>query len=267
MEMQSKVVMVDPSLAAAWLAKNVQHNRPMRKITVAGYAEQMKTGQWHLTHQGVAFDVTGALIDGQHRLAAIVQANVIVPMMVTMNAPAVSFETLDCGIKRTVADRLVMNQKVVAALSGATKICRDRNIRVNEHDVRELSRTPFGEFASAICEATSTSAKVFSSAAVVIAAAVACVEGQDLDWVIEQRRMLIVPRYEDNETRVLAYFRRRFQNHRGITSVLNNLEIVACALPVFDSTPWNQTKMTLHEGWQMKVKNRVRNAIGYNEGE
>ena len=267
MEMKSKVVMIDPSLAAAWLAKNAQYNRPMRKTVVTNYAEQMKAGQWQLTHQGVAFDVNGILIDGQHRLAAIVQANVIVPLMVTVNAPAVSFEMLDCGLKRTVADRLVMNAKVVAALSGAIQICRDRNMRVNEHDVRELSSTPFGQFASAICEGKSTTARVFSSAAVVIAAAVACVEGEDLDWVMEQRRILILPRYEDNETRVLSYFRRRFQNDRVNSSVSHNLEIVACALPVFHSAPWNQTKMTLKDGWQIKLKNRVRAAIGYNEGE
>lgn len=267
MEMKSKVMMVDPSLAAAWLAKNAQHNRPMRKTTVASYAEQMQAGQWQLTHQGVAFDVNGILIDGQHRLAAIVQANVIVPMMVTVNAPAVSFETLDCGIKRTVADRLVMNAQVVAALSGAIRIAKDKQAKVTEHEVRELSVTRFGQCVIAICESTNTNVRIFSSAAVVIAAAIACVEGEDLDWVIEQRRILIAPRYEDHKTRVSEYFRRRFQDQRVSTNMKVYLEILACALPVFDSAPWNQTKMQLKDGWMLKLKNRVRDAIGYNKGE
>jgi hypothetical protein len=266
-EMKSKVMMVDPGLAAAWLAKNAQHNRPMRKNTVAGYAQQMQAGQWHLTHQGVAFDVHGALIDGQHRLAAIVQANVMLPMMVTVNAPSVSFESLDCGIKRTVADRLVMNAKLVSVLSAAIRISVDRHRKVNEHEVRALSSAPFGQFASAICEANSTTARVFSSSAVVVAAAAACVEGQDLDWVIEQRRILIVPRYEDNKTRVSEYFRRRFEHERVTTNSEINLEIVACALRVFDPAPWTGVKMNLHSGWKLQVKNRVRAAIGYNEGE
>jgi hypothetical protein len=267
MEMKSKVVMVDPALAASWLAKNVQHNRPMRKTTVAGYAQQMQAGHWHLTHQGVAFDVNGALIDGQHRLAAIVQANVMLPMMVTVNAPSVSFESLDCGIKRTVADRLVMNAKLVSVLSAAIRISDDRHRKVNEYEVRALSNTPFAQFASAICDASSTTARVFSSSAVVIAAAAACVEGQDLDWVIEQRRILIVPRYEDNETRALAYFRRRFQHEHVRTNAEINLEIIACALRVFDPVPWTGVKMNLKAGWKLQVKNRIRAAIGYNEGE
>lgn len=267
MEMKSKVVMVDPSLAAAWLTKNAQNNRPMRKTTVANYAEQMQAGQWQLTHQGVAFGVNGALIDGQHRLAAIVQANVIVPMMVTVNAPLTSFEMLDCGVKRTVADRLVMDPRVVAVLSGAIKTAKNKQSKVTEYDVRELSGTQFGQFATAICESTNQNIRLFSSAPVAIAAAVACVEGEDVDWVIEQRRILIAPRYEDHKTRVSEYFRRRFQDQRVTTGMQIYLEIMACALPVFDSKPWNQTKMQLKEGWQLKLKNRVREAIGYNEGE
>ena len=267
MEMKSNVMMVDPALAASWLAKNTQHNRPRRPVVVAGYAEQMKAGQWHLTHQGVAFDVNDALIDGQHRLAAIVQANVIVPMMVTVNAPSVSFEMLDCGVKRTVADRLVMDARVVAALSGAIRIARDKQSKVTEHDVRALRHTQFGEFASAICAANLTNVRVFSSSAVVIAAAVACVEGQDLEWVMDQRRMLCKKEYHDTLTRVAEYFHNRFKEMRVVASSGVNLEIVACALRVFDPAPWTQTKMQLKDGWQPKVKNRIRAAIGYDKGE
>lgn len=267
MEMQSKVMMIDPSLAAALLAKNAQHNRPIRKTTVASYAEQMQAGQWKLTHQGVAFDVNDVLIDGQHRLAAIVKANVIVPMMVTINAPALSFESLDCGIKRTVADRLVMDRKLVSVLTCAILIARDRHERVSEHEIRELSGTRFGQFARAICESNQSNVRVFSAAAVAVAATVNCVEGQDLDWVIEQRRILIADRYEDPKTRVLEYFRRRFKDSRVVNNHTSNMELVACALPVFNKAPWNQTKMQLTDGWLLKVKNRIRDAIGYNKGE
>ena len=266
-KMTSSVVMVDPVLATQWLAKNAQHNRPMRKTTVAGYAQQMQAGQWHLTHQGVAFDVSGMLIDGQHRLAAVVQANAVVPMMVTFDAPAMSFESLDCGIKRTVADRLVMDARVVAALSGAIRIAKDKNARVPEHEVRALSLTTFGQITSTICESNSKHVKVFSSSPIVIAAAVACAEGADLDWVIEERRMLIAPRYEDDRTRVSEYFSRRFQGQRVTASGQINMELVACALRVFDPAPWTITRMQLTDGWLPRVKNRVRSAIGYEKGE
>ena len=267
MEMQSKVVMVDPALAASWLAKNAQDNRPMRKTTVANYADQMQAGQWKLTHQGVAFDMNDVLIDGQHRLAAIVKANVIVPMMVTVNVPALSFESLDCGIKRTVGDRLVMDRKLVSVLTCAILIAKDRHERVSEHEIRELSGTRFGQFARAICESNQSNVRVFSASSVTLAAAVNCVEGQDLDWVIEQRRILICPRYDDHKTRVSEYFRRRFQDSRVVNNHTSNMELVACALPVFNKAPWNQTKMQLTNGWLLKVKNRVRDAIGYSKGE
>ena len=38
-------------------------------------ARDMKAGHWRLTHQGIAFDPAGVLIDGQHRLWAIVESD------------------------------------------------------------------------------------------------------------------------------------------------------------------------------------------------
>jgi len=35
-----------------------------------GFAEAMRRGEWMVTHQGIAFDTQGVLVDGQHRLAA-----------------------------------------------------------------------------------------------------------------------------------------------------------------------------------------------------
>jgi hypothetical protein len=49
---------------------------PLSKRTVRDFAEAMRRGDWRLTHQGIAFDASGALVDGQHRLAAIVEADV-----------------------------------------------------------------------------------------------------------------------------------------------------------------------------------------------
>ena len=62
----NEVVDITPSLAASWLDKN-EHNRPVNWNYVAQLARDMKTGRFTCTHQGIAFDTQGHLIDGQHR--------------------------------------------------------------------------------------------------------------------------------------------------------------------------------------------------------
>ena len=103
MAMETKVMTITPEMARTMLAQNMTGNRPVQKETVHNYARQMKYGKWNLTHQGIAFDEDGKLIDGQHRLSAIVEANMPVQMNVTYGVtrtPGQVF-TIDMGRKRT----------------------------------------------------------------------------------------------------------------------------------------------------------------------
>ncbi|WP_229670449.1 hypothetical protein [Microlunatus endophyticus] len=68
----------------------------------------MKRGDWKVTHQGVAVDTNGVLVDGQHRLAAVIEAGVSVEMTVFMDVPADTFDVLDTGKKRNAADVLAI---------------------------------------------------------------------------------------------------------------------------------------------------------------
>jgi hypothetical protein len=57
---------ITPSRAAELLAANTT-NRPLSRPVVRGFAEAMRRDEWLVTHQGIAFDVNGVLVDGQHR--------------------------------------------------------------------------------------------------------------------------------------------------------------------------------------------------------
>lgn len=103
---------VTPEMAARWLKNNFR-NRPMSEHVIKAYATDMKNGVWHPTHQGIAFNDADALIDGQHRLMAIVRAKVTVRMMVTFGLKSKiagsDMTTMDCvdrGRTRSVADQL-----------------------------------------------------------------------------------------------------------------------------------------------------------------
>ncbi len=73
---------ISPELATKML-EGSYGNRKRRPHLVAVYAEAMKRGQWRTTHQGLAIDEAGNLLDGQHRLLAVVKSGVTVRMMVT----------------------------------------------------------------------------------------------------------------------------------------------------------------------------------------
>lgn len=77
---------VSPELAKRWLESN-KHNRRLSVSTVMRYAADMKAGQWKLNGEPIQFSEDGELKNGQHRLAAIVMADIPVKMSVIFGVP------------------------------------------------------------------------------------------------------------------------------------------------------------------------------------
>lgn len=85
--MKTKLQKITPAMAEKWLATPNTKNRKLRQRTVEAFAADMRRGKWHITHQGIAFDEAGNLLDGQHRLAAIVKSGCTIEMLVTTGLP------------------------------------------------------------------------------------------------------------------------------------------------------------------------------------
>lgn len=102
--MRPEVINVDPQMAAEWLKKNIPNNRSISKAKE--YDFDMRMGNWLTTHQGIAFDTNGNLIDGQNRLTAIVSSGITIEMLVVFDCDPKSLEVLDTGRKRTLGDTL-----------------------------------------------------------------------------------------------------------------------------------------------------------------
>lgn len=102
--MYTKIEVIGPQTAAAYLNSN-KNNRPVRQRWVDALAAMMERGEFTLTHQGIAFSVDGDLIDGQHRLHAIIQSGKTVQMCVTRGAEPDTYKTIDSGAVRLPSDR------------------------------------------------------------------------------------------------------------------------------------------------------------------
>lgn len=149
-KMETFVMTVTPEMAESLLVFNVpptQHcngnsqrpikQRILRKSNIENFAKLIKQGEFRLTHQGIAFmgDMVNPkrLLDGQHRLHAIVKTGIPVKMMVSWNCPEELFSAIDTGASRTFRDRYGWNNKQVsivksiseiASLSGLTKMSK-----------------------------------------------------------------------------------------------------------------------------------------------
>jgi len=100
-------VSVTPAMAAEWLKLN-SLNRPIRRQTVSKYASVMRSGQWVRSPEAIGFDVNGRLIDGQHRLTAVVESGVTVEFLVVRNLPVGVFDVIGQGPRRSSADGYVI---------------------------------------------------------------------------------------------------------------------------------------------------------------
>lgn len=103
---------ITPEQARAWLVGNNAGNRELRETTRDAYARDMRNGDWRLNHQGIAFNDADELIDGQHRLAGIVESGLTVTMLVSHGWPRATtqrtklMDTVDRGAARSIADVL-----------------------------------------------------------------------------------------------------------------------------------------------------------------
>jgi len=99
---------IGPKEAAVMLENN-PHNRHLRPSWVAVLARRMKAGKWKETAEPIKFDGPGILLDGQHRLQAIITSGMTLEFIVVRGLNPDARFAMDTGAKRTGTDALVMD--------------------------------------------------------------------------------------------------------------------------------------------------------------
>lgn len=97
----TKVETITPELARKYLRANTDNYRKLSKVTVNRYAKDIREGNWQLNGEGIAFDDNGKLLNGQHRLAAIILAEKPVDMLVIRGVNE-NVNIFDSGVNRTI---------------------------------------------------------------------------------------------------------------------------------------------------------------------
>lgn len=125
----TNVVWVTPEVAQEWLETLNVENRNLSRVVSKRWADVFSLGRYRLTHQGIAFDEAGNLVDGQHRLWGLAHSTCSgVWMQVTYEVQRSGFVVMDTGHMRqaghlipaphanvkAAAMRLLQNYPVVA---------------------------------------------------------------------------------------------------------------------------------------------------------
>lgn len=117
------VATVTPALAAQWLLLNTV-NRPLSQSRVKQYVADMVNGRWFLDGNPIKFARTEAglrLLDGQHRLQAVIDAGIAVQFTIVEGIDAEAMTVMDTGMARTPGNALALqgipNGKVVAGIA------------------------------------------------------------------------------------------------------------------------------------------------------
>jgi len=130
----AEVELVKPELAEEWLGKN-QTNRTVRERVVAAYARDMAAGHWRLSGEAVKFAASGRLLDGQHRLQAVIRAQAQVWMLVVRGLADDTQQVMDSGAARSAGDalRLIGESNYASLAAGARFALQIESGNVTSH--------------------------------------------------------------------------------------------------------------------------------------
>lgn len=103
--MKTKIETITPQIAAKLLESNL-NNRPLTEAHVASLVKEMKNGRWKVNGDNIRISDKHVIIDGQHRLNAIVKSGVTIQSWVMRGLSDDVFDTIDVGKRRSAGDTL-----------------------------------------------------------------------------------------------------------------------------------------------------------------
>lgn len=122
MTIKSTVEKITPEIATKILeeAKENVQNRSVGDAHVEWLSQQMTAGKWSLNGEAIILDDEDQLIDGQHRLWAVIHSGVTIESLVTRGVDRRSFATIDTGKGRTTGAVLgITGEKCSLALAAS----------------------------------------------------------------------------------------------------------------------------------------------------
>lgn len=133
---------ITPELAAAWLATQAQNNRRLSEFVVTRYVSDMASGMWELSEAAICFNQRGELVNGQHRLNAIIQSGKAVRAVVLIGLSETAIRRMDIGRQRNFAQ--IMSMQGISSATRRSSVARTIALLANSAN-RDRITAPFLE--------------------------------------------------------------------------------------------------------------------------
>ena len=153
MKVTEVIEIITPEIAARYIKKNINGeyaNRRIKPANVAKICNIMINDEWYTDVNPIIFDSNGNMIDGQHRLLAIIKTGKSIRMAVKRGVNPESFKALDQNESRDAVDfadierkdeskkaipvfRWLYNQQVCKSPTSVPKIEK----RLSEYDLQK----------------------------------------------------------------------------------------------------------------------------------
>ena len=104
--MKATYQVITPIVAQKMLDRSDFRNRTLKPAIVRRYANDMLLDRWKENGESIVVDFFGAVIDGQHRLHALISSGKSYGFIVVQGVSRDAFDTLDIGKNRSAADTL-----------------------------------------------------------------------------------------------------------------------------------------------------------------
>lgn len=118
---QAETRLITPMDAELLLSSNDLNRKP-KKDAIDRYAAMMTAGQWLLSGEPIIVGEDGVLVDGQHRLMAVVKSGLPQEFLLVRNVTTAARVVVDSGVARSVGD--VMSMRGVANANAVSSAAR-----------------------------------------------------------------------------------------------------------------------------------------------
>ena len=241
--MKPQIMLVTPAIAQSFLEKNTD-NRSKRGWWSNSLASMIKRGEWITSHQGVAFDCSGKLIDGQHRLQAIVEANTAVTMLVVTDVPNEAYKIIDCGVKRTLSDLTGIIPRTAEVCRILARIGYGGNSVTSAYQCIEIYNTGVGEIHDNLVEYCGKQIKVFSSAPIRATAVCMILDGYNQQYIKDLYSNMCHQKFNELPN-IAQSFIRQVMDKKVIAN--NQADLIARSLKVFNPELKNTTRLQISD--------------------
>ena len=238
--------LITPEWAAEILQTKNSKNRKLRGWWAEALAAAIRRGEWITTHQGIAFDEDGNIIDGQHKLKAVVLAKIPIEMMVFHGVPRSAFSVLDIGTKRSYADTTGLSKKTAEVCRRAVHVTFGSSV-ASPQMVSKVADAGLADVHERLNSYASNTIATYSSAPVRLAACILVMDGHPEEYIFRTYKNLVSQNVRELPEIALSLV-RQVNGKKVVSAGAHSDGLLARAIKVLKPENADLQKLILSDG-------------------